>query len=112
MRFIKIEGIWVHKDIHSPTSKPEEELNERWIPSDISANNDSFNPMPTKEILVRVIKSAINIIKEEPLREIINSTLTESAQIKALRNILLPAIPTTTPITSDSYAVFKNEEYM
>ena len=68
--------------------------------------------MPTKKILDRVIKSAINIIKEEPLREIVNSTMIESTQIEVLRNILQLAIPTTTSITSDSYVVFKNEKYM
>ena len=80
MGFIEIEGIWVHKDIHANTSKPKEESNEKWISSDmldnsknIPTDDDSFNPMPTKEILTRIIKSAIKIVKEEPLREIVNS---------------------------------------
>ena len=72
MRFIKSKGIWVHKDIHADTSKLEEESNERWIPSymldipkNVPTNDDSSNPMPTKEILTKIIKSAIKIVKEE-----------------------------------------------
>ena len=35
MGFIKVEDIWLHKVIHASTSKPKEEPNEKWIPSDM-----------------------------------------------------------------------------
>ena len=119
MRFIKVEGIWLHKDIHASTSKSKEESNEKWISSDmpdipknILANNVSFNPILTEDILTKIIQSAINIVKEEPLKGIVNSTLTESAQSEVLRNIIQSTLPTIISTKSKNYVVLKNEEYM
>ena len=118
MGFIKVKEIWLHKDKHASTSKPNEELNEECIPSDrpdipknVSSNNVSFNSMITKDILNKIIKSAVKIVKEETLRRIVNSTLIKLAQIEVLRIIIQSVIPTSISIESETYVVFKNEEH-
>ena len=119
MGFIKVKEIWLHKDKHASTSKPDEESNEECIPSDIpnisknvSTNNVSFNSMLTKDILTKIIKSIVNIVKEEPLRRIVKSTLTESTQIEILRSTIQSAIPTITSTKSEYFEILKNKEYM
>ena len=70
------------------------------------------NARTYRDILSKIIKSSINIFKEEPLRRIVNRTLTKSEKNEVLRNIIQSAIPTIISTKSESYAILKNEEYM
>ena len=110
MEFIKVEDIWIHSESQTSTSRlTEEESNEDWIPSDIpeileqaytsvddpspSLNADlninntfSFNPILNHDTLVKIIDSVVNIVKDQPLKTIVNSTLTEMVQSEIFKN--------------------------
>ena len=77
-----------------------------------NTNKFFFNPILIKDILTKIIKLAINIVKEEPLRRIVKSILIESTQTKVLRSTIQSAIPAITSTKSEYFEIFKNEEYM
>ena len=141
MGFIKVEGRFLHKKLQASTSKPtEEEPNAEWIPSDMleipktepayaqidypsppvtthhSTNNSSFNPILTHDTLTKIIDSVVNIVKKEPLKVIVNSTLTEMIQSEVFRNIILSIIQSapfaTTSTKSGQFELIINEKYM
>ena len=110
MKFVKVENKWIHRESQTRTSNiTKEELKEEWIPSDIpeipeqaytsidepstslnAANNTndntSIHPILTHDALVKVIESVVNIVKDQPLKAIVNSTLTEMVQTEVFKN--------------------------
>ena len=101
MRFVKVEDMWICRESQIGTSNiTKEESKEDWIPSNFpkiseqaytsidepstslnatnrTTDNTPIHPILTHDTLVKIIDSIVNIVKEEPLKTIVNSTLTK-----------------------------------
>ena len=113
MGYIKVEDQWICRESQIGTLNiTKEEPKEEWIPSNIpeipekaytsidepitslnAANitndNTSIQPILTHDTLVKIIDSVVNIVKDQPLKIIINSTLTEMVQTEVFKDNVL-----------------------
>ena len=102
MRFVKVEDMWICRESQIGTSNiTKEESKEDWIPSNFpkiseqaytsidepstslnatnrTTDNTPIHPILTHDTLVKIIdSSAVNLVKDQPLKKIVNATLTK-----------------------------------
>ena len=102
--------MWIYRESQTSTSNiTKEEPKEEWIPSNIPEileqtyisidepstslnianninDNTSIHPILTHDTLVKIIDSVVNIVKDQPLKKIVNSTLIEMVQSDIIKN--------------------------